>query len=99
MSQWAAALSALPDDRRERIGSELTAVQELAGSEGIAHLLEAAGEAVTAPDGIPDGAPLALWFLLQHPGVRRTARAGTWLLGTTSRLDTTSRKPSGFRSG
>jgi hypothetical protein len=63
---WAAALSALPDDRRGRIASELAAVYELGAREGIAHLLEADGGAGPAPDTIPDGIPLALWFLLHR---------------------------------
>lgn len=62
---WA---EALPTDRRGRVDSELAAVQEMGGREGCAHLLEAAGKAA-APDTVPEGIPLALWFLLHAPDV------------------------------
>ncbi len=63
---WAAALRALPADRRGHVESELAAVHELGGDEGIAHLLEAAGDTAPPPDTVPDGIPLALWFLLHR---------------------------------
>jgi hypothetical protein len=46
---------------------EVAAVHELGGREGALHLLEASRGA-PPPAAVPDGAPLALWFLLHRPG-------------------------------
>jgi hypothetical protein len=64
---WAKSLAAVPRDRRERIGAEVAAVHELGGGEGVLHLIEASRGAPPPPAAVPDGAPLALWFLLHRP--------------------------------
>src|SRR5439155_17320240 len=68
---WIAALGALPALRQARIEQELEQVNELAGSEGMAHLLEAAKGGELPPDSVPAGAAVALWFLLRRPELFR----------------------------
>lgn len=67
---WAvAAIARLPPAQRGAVERELAALDELHGPGGIAHLLEAAGDACPPPECIPDGSPVALWFLLHRPDV------------------------------
>jgi hypothetical protein len=44
---------------------ELAQVNEMASTEGVAHLLETSS--VLPPGNVPSGAPLALWFFLYNP--------------------------------
>lgn len=62
--RWVAALARLSPVRRSRVEDELARVNELAGREGVAHLLETAH--VRPPEHVPFGAPLALWFFLSN---------------------------------
>jgi hypothetical protein len=64
--RWTAALSQLPHDRHAQVEMELATVNEMAGADGTAHLLEAAGE-MLPPESVPRGAALSLWYFLHHP--------------------------------
>jgi hypothetical protein len=64
---WAAAVSKLPSEVQARVELELAQVNELSGRDGIAHLLEAAGDGKEPPLTVPAGPPLALWFLVHRP--------------------------------
>src|SRR5689334_19903108 len=64
--RWGRAMSSLPADTQARIELDLSHVHELAGGDGPAHLLEAAGGGALPADGIPGGAPLVLWFFLHR---------------------------------
>jgi hypothetical protein len=66
-ARWAKAVSVLPVEERARVERELATVNEMAGREGNAHLLDAAGESESPPADVPAGVPLALWFFLHHP--------------------------------
>ncbi len=61
------ALASLPPDAQARIQLELAQVNELAGRDGNAHLLEAAGDEEIPGVEISGGPALALWFLLYQP--------------------------------
>lgn len=65
--RWTDALRQLPAEQQVQVELELAKVNELSGRSGLMHLLEALGGALPPPATIPDGAPLALWFLLHHP--------------------------------
>jgi hypothetical protein len=65
--RWAAALSRLPPQDRDRIELELVTVSEMSGEVATAHLVEAADGQDLPPDSVPVGAPVALWFALHHP--------------------------------
>ncbi len=68
VERWTRALAQLPSPQQARVELELSQVNELSGRDGVRHLLEAAEEGIgLPPEGIPDGAPLALWFFLHHP--------------------------------
>ena len=54
-----------------RVELELATVNEMAGGDAIAHLLEAAEGKDLPPDAVPSGAPVALWFFLHHPALFR----------------------------
>lgn len=58
------SLAELPVELRATVERELARVNEMAGREGIAHLMEATN--VQPPVSIPAGAPLALWYFLHH---------------------------------
>jgi hypothetical protein len=69
VERWVVAVSHLPEALREQVEREQAAVTELGSREGVAHLLHAAGGTGLPPDDVPDGGPLALWFLLFRPVV------------------------------
>ena len=66
---WAAALAALPAVRRGRVAAEVAALEELSDPEGVAHLMDAAALYGPPPPHVPDGGPVALWFLLHRPSL------------------------------
>ena len=66
-ARWIEALSSLPEARRLQISREQAAVYELDSGRGVMHLLAAGGAVDLPPADIPDGGPLALWFLLRDP--------------------------------
>src|SRR5436305_1230756 len=63
LQRWSAALSQLSHEEHAQVELELATVNEMAGRDAVAHLIEAAGEQELPGDTIPAGAPLALWFL------------------------------------
>lgn len=64
--RWTAVLAQLSHDEHARVELELTKVNEMAGRDALAHLLEAAGGEALPPDSVPGGAPLALWYFLHQ---------------------------------
>ena len=66
LRRWTVALSELPHDQHAQVELELATVNELAGADGVAHLLDAAGE-VFPPTSVPRGAPVSLWYFLHRP--------------------------------
>jgi hypothetical protein len=71
VQRWITALSGLPDDRRALVEWEIDAIGDLGGRAGTVHLLGAAADAGPPPLTVPDGHPLALWFLLHRPSLFR----------------------------
>lgn len=69
--RWTAALAELPHDRHALVELELATVNEMAGDDAIAHLLEAADGKDLPPASVASGAPVALWFFLHHPSLFR----------------------------
>lgn len=69
--RWAAALAELPHERHAQVELELATVNEMAGGDATAHLLEAAEGKALPPDTIPNGAPVALHFFLHSPSLFR----------------------------
>lgn len=69
--RWRQALGQLPPGEQTQVELELAQVNELSGSDGIAHLLEAAEGLEPPADQIPGGTPLALWFFVHEPGFFR----------------------------
>ena len=67
LRRWTAALAEIPREQHAQLELELATVNEMAGSDSVAHLIEAAGAANLPPDTVAIGAPLALWFFLHHP--------------------------------
>ncbi len=65
--RWAAALAELSHEQHAQVELELATVNDMAGAEAVAHLVEAADEGELPPDSVPSGTPLALWFFLHHP--------------------------------
>jgi hypothetical protein len=63
---WETAFAQLPLPQQAEMELELAKVNELCSREGVAHLIEAADGIALPPDHIPGGAPLALWFFLNH---------------------------------
>ncbi len=83
--RWNNVLAQLSREQRERVEWELAAVNELAGGESLPHLLAAIEGQELPSDLIPNGAAIAVWFLLHHPDAFRTVylnqeilEAGTW---------------------
>src|SRR5438874_1014946 len=64
---WLVTVKDLPTESRNRVEWEQLAVSELGSPDGCNHLLDAAGYRGQPPAKIPYGAPLALWFLVNHP--------------------------------
>src|SRR5262249_31102155 len=62
-------LTTLPKDEQLRVELELAKVNDVSGRESQALLLEAAAGNALPSGRIPEGASLALWFLLHHPGL------------------------------
>ena len=69
--RWTAALAQLPHERQAQVELDFAKVNAMAGADTTAHLLEAVEETDRPPESVPGGAPLALWFLLHHPGLFR----------------------------
>lgn len=65
--RWTVALAQLPHERHAAVELELATVNELAGRNGSAHLLETALPGQLPPESIPRGAPLALWYFVHEP--------------------------------
>jgi hypothetical protein len=65
--RWRSAISTLTPDTQARIELELAQVNELAGSDANAHLVEVGQSTSVPPVDIPGGAILALWFFVHHP--------------------------------
>jgi hypothetical protein len=71
VNRWSSAIATLPPDAKARIELELAQVNELAGGDGISHLLDAAVGGELPGDDIPGGPALALWFFLRRPALFR----------------------------
>ena len=69
--RWAAALAELPHEQHVVVERDLAMVNELAGEDAVAHLLEAADGNELPPQSVPGGTPVALWFFLRHPTLFR----------------------------
>jgi hypothetical protein len=69
--RWTAALAELPREQHAQLELDLATVNEMAGGDAIAHLLEAAEGKDLPPDAVPNGAPVALWFFLRYPPLFR----------------------------
>ena len=69
--RWTAALAELSRGRQAQVELELATVNEMAGADATAHLLEALEGKDCPPESVAAGAPLALWFLLHHPATFR----------------------------
>jgi hypothetical protein len=67
LERWMSALAELSREEHAGVELDLAKVHELAGREATAHLLQAAEPEHLPPAGVPDGAPVALWFLLHRP--------------------------------
>lgn len=64
--RWTDVLRTMPAEKRLQTEVELAKVNELSDDESIAHLTAALDGSEPAPDSVPGGAALALWFFLQH---------------------------------
>ncbi len=73
LRRWVTAVAELPDDQRTQVEWEQDAVSELSSGDGVAHLLALAEGSGQPPVGVPDGGPLALWFLLHRPALFQEA--------------------------
>ncbi len=69
LERWTSALAEMSREQHARVELDLAKVNELAGPEGNAHLLQASGSEPLPPDTVPGGEAVALWFLLQRPDV------------------------------
>ncbi len=69
--RWRQALARLPQQALSRIELELGQVEELAGPDANAHLVESSGGEPLPPADVPAGPALALWFLVHRPDVFR----------------------------
>lgn len=63
---WAEALGCLAPAVGDGVLRELALVEEMADPAGNARLVQSAGTLALPPPSVPGGAPLALWFLLEH---------------------------------